>query len=258
MRVLITGGEGYIGTNLSDFLTRKGYDVEIMDRKSSGWAETVSSYYMEWNIHPHAIVHLAALSGIKQCNRDISLAINDNIMTAENIFSISDRLNIPVIFTSSQAAKNPQNIYGVLKCVCEKLAQKYNVSILRLSNVYGGIDYLTTKTSAIANFINAKINNKQIVINGDGNQTRDFIHVSEVCRAIELCLGKYNLLLDIGTGIPRSINEVVQMMNYDNIINTRGPGDVSSGTADTSKAKDIIGFEAVDMLREYLKAPHRS
>ena len=71
---------------------------------------------------------------------------------------------------------------------------------------------LVEKKSVIANFINAKLRSEAIVIDGDGNQTRDFIHVNEVCKAIERCLPLYGIEVDIGTGKERSINQVANML----------------------------------------------
>jgi UDP-glucose 4-epimerase len=256
MKVLITGGMGYIGTNLHKHLDDKGHKVTIWDRKHpcNLWVEVVSRHYLESRIRPDVIVHLAALPGIKQCEADIRLAVNDNIITTENIFSIADKNGIPVIFTSSQAVKSPTNTYSMTKYVGEQIVKKYHGNILRLSNVYGGNGYLTKKTSVIANFVNAKMNNQPIIIHGDGSQTRDFIHVEEVCRAIELCLCKFNLTMDIGTGIPRSIKEVAEMLNYDKIEYMESATGVSSGTSEVSTAKKTIGFVARDKLTEYLTA----
>jgi len=254
MKVLITGGLGYIGINLHKYLDAKGHKVIIWDRKypCNLWAEVVSRHYLESRIRPDTIVHLAALPGIKQCEADVRLAVNDNIMTTENIFSIADKNGIPVIFTSSQAVKSPTNTYSMTKYIGEQIARKYQGNVLRLSNVYGGAGYLAMKTSAVANFVNAKLNNRPVIVHGDGSQTRDFIHVDEVCRAIELCLGKFNLQMDIGTGIPRSIKEVINMLDYDKIEYIESAAGVSSGTASVSTAKKTIGFVAMDKLAEYL------
>lgn len=248
MQVLVTGAAGYIGTNLTNYLLVKGHKVIKVDKLYGTPAERTEVSEID------AIVHLAAMPGIQNCEKNKFMAVNDNVVSAEHIFRLGYDYNIPVVFSSSQAAKEPDSTYGLLKSVCEQMAIRLNVNVLRLANVYGGERYLETKTTVISNFINAKLKGLPITINGDGEQTRDFIHVEEVCRAIELCLDKKKVFVDIGTGIPRSMNTLAKMLQCDDIIynSTSDSVGVSSNVAEISAATYMLGFTADDKLLNYL------
>jgi UDP-glucose 4-epimerase len=194
------------------------------------------------------------MPGIQQCETDFHNAIVDNVLSAENIFRLA---KVPVIFISSQAAKYPTSKYAIMKLICETMALKMGHSVLRLANVYGGEYYLELKTSVIANFINAKKNNKSMVIVGNGEQIRDFIHVSEVCQAIEMAFGKEKIIVDVGTGVGRSINEIANMMEYDNIIYDHSNNmNIESNISDINPAKEILSFVAKDELESYIRMMH--
>jgi UDP-glucose 4-epimerase len=250
MRILITGAAGYIGTNLSHYLRERKHEITETDKIYNSSAENLTIKDCEL---VDAIVHLAAMPSISECENNKIMAVNDNVVAAENIFRLGYELNVPVVFASSQAAKNPESTYGLLKNTCEQLGIRMNVNILRIANVYGGQEFLQRKTSVVANFVNAKLKQQPININGDGTQTRDFIHVDEVCRAIEFCLRRYKTFVDIGTGVHTSINELAAMLQCKNIryIASNGVG-VKSNAADIYPAIDAMGFIADDKLLKYL------
>ncbi len=254
MNVMVTGANGYVGYNLGHYLQKKGHRIIEIDKTLGSPAEKLREkdcYKVD------AIVHLAAMAGIKDCEANIVMAVNDNVISAENVFRMGYALDIPVVFTSSQAAKKPTNTYGVLKNVCEQLAINLNVNVLRLSNVFGGEQYLQMKNSVIAKFVNAKILGNPITIHGNGEQTRDFIHVDEVCRAIELCLKKYKVFVDIGTGMGRTVNTLVKMLQHKvediGYLPDSVRVGINSSIADIKPAMNMLGFVAQDKLTQYLQ-----
>lgn len=120
--ILITGSEGYIGTNLKNLLRYQGIVFEGIDKKI-GYDVLQYEDFKDVNL----IVHLAAVSGIQACNKDLDMAIRDNISTANHVFRGAFANNIPVVFTSSQAAKNPLlNSYAMMKKIIEKEAERLN------------------------------------------------------------------------------------------------------------------------------------
>jgi UDP-glucose 4-epimerase len=131
-----------------------------------------------------------------------------------------------------------------------------DIKILRLTNVYGGMNFLKNK-SVIANFINAKRKNEDLVINGNGEQIRDFIHVSDVCDAIYKCI-EYDIKIpkpiDIGTGIGTSIYELAKMTKnkfvFDEYSKMVG---VLKNIAEVKKAEEIIGFKTTRKIQDYMK-----
>jgi UDP-glucose 4-epimerase len=123
--------------------------------------------------------------------------------------------------------------------------------------VYGGDNYLDKKNTVVKQFIMARRNDIQCVVNGDGSQIRDFIHVEDVCEAIYKCImyGKRILEpVDIGTGIGVSIKNLAKMLGskFTMCENSDTIGS-SESIADPTLAKELFGFEAVQSLTEYLK-----
>ena len=196
--VLITGSQGYIGTNLCDYI-RKNSEVNIYHAdKSTGTPVEFLDYLQNVDF----VVHLAAYPGVKNCNENFDAAIVDNLCSAFTVFRTAQKAQVPVIFTSSQAAKEPfNNLYASLKGAIEIEARRCNsvggdIRIIRLSNVYGGQGYMKRKFTVIRNFLKAQ-KDGDMVINGDGSQIRDFIHVKDVSKAIF----KY-MMLDHGWNYP--------------------------------------------------------
>jgi len=266
MKILITGGEGYIGQNLywsawsNDPLK---FEFELCDKETVlsvlPEAQKLEKKHLEGF---DGIIHLAALSGIQACEAFPEEAAVDNILTAGNVFRLANEMNIPVVFTSSQAAKNPHaNIYANMKWTCERLADYYNngnIYVVRLANVYGGSNYIDKKNTCVKQFITKYRNNEPFTIHGDGSQERDFIHVWDVCEAICRIIKikpEYFSPIDIGTGKPTSILELANMFPNrmdDVFVESRSAGEKSS-IADTSILKELIDFIPERKVNDYIK-----
>lgn len=256
MKILVTGGAGFIGTN---FYNKYHYehDIRICDY-GMGDKYLAQNLSLEKIEKFDGIVHLAALSGIKACEENWLEAIEKNILTAGNIFGKASLKNIPVVFTSSQAAKDPfSSRYANMKAICEGLAELYGSTyVIRLSNVYGGDFYLEKKQTVVKQFITKYNAGEPMEIDGDGNQKRDFIHVHDVCEAIMRILKVQpndKSPMDIGTGIGTSILDVVKMFPNPNIkfVDIRNAG-TDSSIADPSIACARIGFIAYRKLEDYI------
>jgi len=261
--ILITGVNGYIGLNLSNYLIRNGYNVSGIDKVFGNPAELLTGSN---TLYIDAIVHLAALSGIKACEDNFEESIIDNISSAFNIFNLSHKFSTPVIFLSSQAAKDPKSsIYAMMKRTIEIQAEMLNrktdsdIKVLRLTNIYGGVSYLEKKNTVVKKFIEAYKNKRQIIIDGDGSQTRDFIHVDDVCEYIMRCIRfdsgiKILEPVDIGTGEQTTINELARMFDNCNVeydTDSRSVG-VDTNYADITKAVEIFEYKAINRLEEYI------
>lgn len=252
--VLLTGSEGYIGKNFQE-LYRDSYKFICLDKKLDKKVED----FNEFDQHIDYIIHLAGISGLSKCEENLDQTFIDNVSGTIHLMKAAWAFNIPMIFTSSQATKDPKSsLYATTKRIGEVEAERYNkqygnIKVLRLSNVYGGKYYLKYKDSVISKFVNAKMKKKHLIVHGDGLQTRDLIHVHEVCRCIEMCLNDTPLLepVDVGTGIERSIKEVAEKIS-DKITYEEGNVGTSSNVADIDPIKSIMGFEPKDMLDEYL------
>lgn len=258
--VLITGGAGYIATNLTNYL-HSGKNIIVTNDVDKVWHKNVEDIKSLKGYD--VVVHLAAMSSIADCMEDTDGSIRDNIIASFNIFKLAKKQNIPVIFTSSQAAKMPkENLYAMQKRIMEVEAKRLNklgadIKVLRLTNVYGGMYFLKRKKSVVANFVNAVKKNQPIIINGNGEQIRDFIHVNDVCEAIYKCIN-YNLLImdpiDIGTGIGTSIYDLAKITKssytfneYSKMIGTL------KNVGNTSNAEKILGFKATKKIQDYIE-----
>lgn len=256
-RILVTGSSGYIGQNFIK-LFGQFYDIVEIDRIID---KSISSITVSKEIvGVEHIIHLAAISGIQACEKDKEQTIEDNIMSIIKISNMSRfSYSIPVTFASSQAAKDGGNTYSFTKMIGEKILTDNcrNVNILRFSNVYGGLNYFTTKTSVVSNFINATRNGVPIFVNGDGTQIRDFIHVDDVCESIHLSIqagpiGKNTL--DIGTGIGVSIYDLGMSIDASSVLFKKNKDiGVKGNIADTKPAHDLLGFKSEKSLRDYIK-----
>ncbi len=270
MRILITGGLGYIGTNLqmrmNDILLN--FEVDVCDYGEVHSGDLPLAQHLSYDdIKKYdGIVHLAALSGLAACEENWPDAIEKNILTANNVFGKATLAKIPVVFTSSQAAKEPiSSKYASLKATCEGAAEVYNNAggmnyVLRLANVYGGDGYLDKKQTCVKQFITKYRAGKPLLVHGDGTQKRDFIHVDDVCQAI-LNVFAYRPIektpMDIGTGKETSIMELQAMFprkqnQHYEFTEIRNVG-ADSSIADTSVAKTRINFEATRKIEDYIK-----
>lgn len=266
-QIVITGSEGYIGTNLIEYLSEHAPDMKIREfDKVLGDEYRAESLYL----HPDdkAIIHLAALPGVKDCEENYEEAIIDNLSTAFHVFDLGVFHMIPVIFASSQAAKHPgTSKYANMKYICETQAKRLNqyqladIRLLRFCNLYGGKGYETRKNTVICKFLRKQREESTLIINGSGGQKRDFIHVKDVCRAIFNCLKvnrfdyPHNETIDIGTGKGVTILQLAKMFrnvridhNYSSDL--IGPRE---SIADTGPAAKYLNFKAKSKLKKYIK-----
>jgi nucleoside-diphosphate-sugar epimerase len=273
-KILITGGGGYIGTNLYKYLTADwfNYEVDICDYEevypsNLPLAEHLRSEDVE---KYDGIVHLAALSGIIPCQNEPEKAVRRNLLTAMNVFMEAARFKIPCVFTSSQAAKNPTtSSYALQKRICELMADDLNkkgalITVFRMTNVYGGEQYLEKKNTVMKKFIDSYFLNEPLRIDGDGTQERDFLHVDDVCIFIEHALNNpvVSRPVDIGTGVGTSINELADLFKIEhpgndglaNVVyseESRTVG-VDSSIADIELALQEFEHQAYPRMAEYV------
>ena len=273
MRILITGGLGFIGTNLISYLVKKDKikQIIIVDNKSKSntkYLDSIYSYKYFNNMKNYKInksrinvinadtknspfankitrnidcvIHLAAESGVDLSIKNPRKSFDININGTFNYLDACRTNNVRnFIFASSGSVfgdakppmsemtlKNPISTYGSSKLSIETFCETYskifeiNTTILRFSNAYG--PYSSHKKSIVANFSKNIINEKPISINGDGKTTRDYIHVSDIVKAIYNSLNQKDSFqnFNISTGKQTSINTLLK--NITNIFSKFG------------------------------------
>jgi len=234
VKVLVTGGAGFVGTNLIKRLVKEGYDVTSFDNYSTGFRENqlTDCTYITWDIREEfgfddvdVIFHMAALPRIKPSFENPTEVIDVNVKGTANILEYARKTETPVIYAGSSSFwggvyKNP---YTFSKWQGEELCKMYemiyglNVTICRFYNVYG--DYMPTEGSyrtVIPIFLEQYKNGEPLTITGDGEQRRDFTHVDDIVDAMMkvVQLNKWGSVYELGRGENHSINELAEMF-YD-------------------------------------------
>lgn len=228
-KVLVIGSNGYIGNNLCKFFLNKNVGFIPVDINADRPLDYLDKEVLDEIPNVDACVFLAAVPGIQQCNENPDLVISENVLKPLEFFNHLKKYNVYTIFASSQAAKNPSSsLYAYSKRILEQNLNYKYASVLRFSNVFGGINY-QKKTSIIANYLKTLKEEHTLYINGNGEQCRDFIHVSRICDIIYNLLHKFEgrqmmdvckgFPLDVGSGKQYSINEITKaFVNNDHSI----------------------------------------
>lgn len=294
MRFLVTGGAGFIGSNLVDKLISIGHEVVVIDNESSEchekfyWNEKAENYKFDIceyeSILPlfkniDCVFHIAAEARIQPAIIEPAKAIKTNVLGTCNILQASRTHNVKrVIYSSTSSAyglknsipfsenmqKDCLNPYSVSKTAGEELSSMYyklyglETVIFRYFNVYG--ERQPTKgqyAPVIGLFLKQKKQNKKMTIVGDGFQTRDFTHISDVVNAnvIAALSSNENIfgeMFNIGTGISYSILEIVNMINgeYEHIAPRLG--EARNTLADINKAKTMLSWSPKIQLQDWI------
>jgi UDP-glucose 4-epimerase len=292
MRYLVTGGVGFIGNNIVRLLLENGHNVDIIDNLHSSKIEKISDIIDKVNFFQvdirdkekldeiikkyDGIFHEAALTAVPESFEKPQEYHDVNVIGTKNIFEIANKENIRVVYASSSSVygnvtkipivesfeRKPINPYGQTKLDDEILAEKFedlSVIGLRYFNVYG-IGQNISYAGVITNFLEKIKNKKPLIINGEGNQIRDFIHVKDIAKA-NLAAMESNVkksFFNVGTGIATSINDLAKMMvklsNNENKI-SHGPeleGDIEISQANTEFTKKLINWNYKIDLNEGL------
>lgn len=245
-KILVTGGAGFIGSHVADLFITQGYEVVILDDLSTGHATNLNpaAKFYQMDIRspqvrevleaekPDYISHHAAQMDVRRSVEQPLFDANVNILGSINILECAKEFKVKrfiYISTGGAAYGEPEQLpcdeshpvnpicpYGASKHTVEHYLYMYHVNyglnytVLRYPNVFGPRQDPHGEAGVVAIFTGKMLAGEQVVINGDGNQTRDFVYVGDCARANHLALtidhrsGIYNL----GWGRPTSINEI--------------------------------------------------
>lgn len=295
MKILVTGGAGFIGGNLVPLLVEKGAEVCVLDSLISGKRERVPEgvTLIKGDIRDSEVlrsamngvthvVHLAALVSVPESMKDPVPTCDVNVAGTESVLSAAREAGVKRFVYATSAAVygdepslpkketselRPQSPYALSKVMNELQAEMYGRAFglsaagLRFFNVYGpGQEGHHPYATVIPRWIEAIKNERPITIYGDGFQTRDFIHVSDVVGAIYGALtsdktGVYN----IASGEETSLNNLVDIIEcvhgkpiQVNKEPARG-GDIIRSVADISAARSALGFTPAVALEKGIK-----
>lgn len=282
MKILVTGGAGFIGSHLVDKLVERGEEVIVIDNLSTGKEENLNPKADLHNLdvcdyekikplfkNIDYVFHLAAIPRVPVSIKDPINTSRTNILGTINVFKAgADNKVKKIIYSSSSSVygeqkelplkedmvPNPINPYGLQKLVGEKFArlfvQIYKIPIicLRYFNVYGPrIDPRSEYSLVIGKFLRQNSENKPLTIFGDGEQTRGFCWVGDVTKANIKAMTSDKLkggeIINIGSEKSYSVNYLASLIsNNVQYLNPRF-GDMLHTKADINLAKDLLDWK---------------
>jgi UDP-glucose 4-epimerase len=273
MKILVTGGAGFVGTNLIKKLLNEGHEVQSLDNYTTGLIENEIEGCKYWvgdiqNICTmdkdfDVIYHLAAIARIQPSFERPEDYIKTNFDGTYEIVKFCIKNNIPLIYagSSSKHSGRFKNPYTFSKDLGEDIIQLYQIhfglkaSIARFYNVYGPHQLLEGGyTTLIGRWINNIDNNLPCEIYGDGEQRRDFTHVDDITDALILIMEKevYGYEFELGKGKNISINEVAKMFNISPIYKDSKPGEARNTLNEDFTANQILGWNPQKELVDYI------
>ena len=291
--VLITGGAGFIGSHLVDTLVQTN-SVTVLDNLQSGWVGNVhpQATLVEGDIRERDVVaeamdgvdivfHEAALVSVEESLKEPTKSNAINVTGTLNVLDCARQEDARVVAASSAAAYGkpetvpipettplrPTSIYGVDKAALDQYTRRFEslydleTVVLRYFNVYGPRQSASSYSGVISTFLEQARREEPLTIQGDGTQSRDFVHVSDVVRANLLAAKTDHTgeAFNIGTGRETSINELADTICQTLEIppkTTTAPardGDIDHSCADTEKAQRMLGFEPQVTLADGLE-----
>ena len=295
MKILVTGGCGFIGSNLVDELVKLKHDVCVIDNLSSTahdqfyFNEKVKYYHcsildfysvglcFEQN-KPEFVFHLAAEARIQNCIDNPSGALETNTMGTQMILDMSRQHKVKRVMLSSTSAiyglnealpqtenmkPNCLNMYSYSKLFSEGLCKLYSdlyeldTVCFRYFNVYGPRQPIRGSYAPVLGvFSRQKKNNEVMTVVGDGMQTRDYIHVSDIVSANILAMnntGPINgEILNVGTETSYSILDIINMIGGEYIHVPARLGEARHTLSDCSKIKTILNWKSTKTLSDYI------
>jgi UDP-glucose 4-epimerase len=249
MKILVTGGCGFIGSHIVDRYVNEGHDVVVIDNLSTGdmnnlnpkatfhkkeiCDETIEEIFQREKFD--VVNHHAAQINVRTSVDDPRFDAQVNIIGAVNLLTVGVKYGIQrFIFASSGGAiygepkqfpitedfaLHPLSPYAVAKMAAEKYIMAFarihafHYTILRYSNVYGPRQISKGEAGVISIFIHQILNNKECIIFGDGHQIRDYVYIHDVVEANVCALDCRSDIFNIGTGVGTNVNDLINILS---------------------------------------------
>jgi UDP-glucose 4-epimerase len=291
MKCLVTGGAGFVGSNLVDKLIEEGHEVIIVDDMSTGKSENINSKATIWVVDiadvdedweeifdgAEIVFHLAAKARVQPSIDNPVEFDRTNVGGLLNMLDCSRKYGVKrFIYSSSSSVYgdvkelptsegqelNPLSPYALQKLMgeqyCKLFSELYGLetTCLRYFNVYGERQLLEGAYCLVmGKFSQQKLNGKPMTIRGDGEQRRDFTYVGDVVDANIRCMN-YPLelngdIFNIGNGDNRSVNQIADLIGGDRV-NVEPVIEPKETLADNNKAKRILGWKTTTKIEDWI------
>jgi len=279
-KIIVTGGVGFVGTNLIKRLLSEGHEVHSIDNYSTGNKENEQAgcTYHDLDINDEhllrmhnwplknvdVIFHIAALARIQPSLIRPQETIEANVNGTLSILEFARKDNIPVIFSGSSSFHHGLygSAYAWSKHAGEQLCKLYsevyglNTSICRFYNVYGPHQLEEGEYATVLGIFEKQIRNKlNLTITGTGEQRRDFTHIDDIVDGLYRCMDKdfKAEIFELGRGVNHSINEIVDMYGVERKYIPARKGEYPTTLCTDTKAHKMLGWSPTKNLEDYIK-----
>lgn len=284
MKIIVTGGAGFIGSHFVDLCLQNKYDVVVLDNFSTGRKQNLAHVLEEIQLvqcdisksggweevfdGASAVVHLAALADIVPSIQKPNEYFEANVKGTLNVLQAAMAHKVKrFVYSASSSCYGltsafptleteeckPEYPYALTKHMGEQLVMHWNkvydlhTTSLRFFNVYGPRSRTSGTYGAMFGvFLAQKLAGEPLTVVGDGTQTRDFTYVTDITSALfsALSADKPGQIFNVGSGKPVSVMKIVRLLKCDHVFIPKRPGEPDTTHADVSKIFDQLGWSA--------------
>jgi UDP-glucose 4-epimerase len=292
VRAAVTGGAGFIGSHVVDALVARGDEVHVVDNFATGRRENLNEAAtmheldireplagLFEEIQPELVVHLAAQADVGTSVERPLFDAEVNVVGTLNVLEAARPHEAQLIFSSTGGAiygecerpareedeRRPVSPYGTAKLAAEEYLATWNRLhgtrhvALRFANVYGPRQLAKLEGGVVAIFMDRLRAGESVTIFGDGEQTRDYVYVGDVVRAVLAAVGRDGGVFNVGTATETSVNQLFDGCRRVAGVETQPayaaarPGDALRSVVDISRSERELGWRPQTRLEEGLR-----